>query len=529
MLFLGTPSVSYGADCSVVSATFNPYTGQSTLAQDGWFKEATRVTKNKVAISIKTANCAGKTISVTLSGYQDSLNDQTGGWLPSFSRDVDVLNDKDYVVPSLEQFDINLVAGEESCKINILPWNAGIAGHADCQFFLSVSTGIASFNYPSRDKQQGNLDYECDGGCEENGDVKWLYAGDTSTIPYPADPAVTAPPNTVVTTGEKGAIDTTSTCYDKETNSMKPDCYAIYSGLSDILKVGGNKLTAVRDAVTFGAFLNALIAITIGIAGVMTVLLIMYDGFTYWTAGKAGNESKVADVKGRVWKRVLGLLVLFSIYTLLRTINPDLLNLTPRINALTLDVIEHEAPKSADGTPILTGGGEPGSSNDVLAVNKNIDTYDTFFKQYASTYGRDCNLLKAVMYRESRGNPNAVSPAGAIGLMQFMPTTAKGLGYTTEDMKNPQKAIEASAKYFKGLSQYACNGKSSNGVCLASDIRYQVAAYNGGPGSNKPSTACSGKTWWECEQNSGYKETRHYASTVLANYQSLKDKGWTCN
>ncbi len=300
-------------------------------------------------------------------------------------------------------------------------------------------------------------------------------------------------------------------------------CYTFYKGFADVLK------GRFDDIDSIGGFLNALIALAIGFAGIIAVGMIMWDGFTYWKAGKEGNENDIGKVKGRIWKRLLGLILLLTIYTLLRTINPDLLNLTPRINLATLQQIENAAPKSSDGTPILTGGGDTSSGNDVLAVGKNIDTYDVFFKKYASKYGRDCNLLKAVMYRESRGNPNAVSSAGAIGLMQFMPTTAKGLGYTTEDMKDPEKAIEASAKYFQGLSQYACNGKSSNTVCTASQIMYQVAAYNGGPGSNKPSTSCTGKTWWQCESNPGYKETRHYTSTVLENYQSLKDKGWTCN
>jgi hypothetical protein len=337
MSFLGTPSVSYGADCSIVSATFNPYTGQGDLAQDGWFDEATRTTKNKVTISIKTANCAEETISVSLSGYQDSLDEQTGGWLPSFSRDVDILNDKDYVVPASEQFTINLVAGEESCKLNVLPWNSGIAGYSDCQFFVSVSTGLLSSNYTSRGKTQGNLDYECDGGCEENGPLKWLYVGDTSAIPYTSDPEAVKPPNPVITTGEAGAVDTSDKCYNASTGKIDPNCYSIYSGLSEVFKIGETKLEKITSADSLGAFLNALIAIAIGVAGVACVLLIMYDGFTYWTAGKAGNESKMGDVKGRVWKRLLGLLVLLTIYTLLRTINPDLLNLTPRINLALLD------------------------------------------------------------------------------------------------------------------------------------------------------------------------------------------------
>ena len=56
--------------------------------------------------------------------------------------------------------------------------------------------------------------------------------------------------------------------------------------------------------------------------------------------------------------------------------------------------------------------------------------YDSIFKKAAKKYGVSESLLKAVAKAESNFNPNDVSSAGAIGVMQLMPSTAKELGVT---------------------------------------------------------------------------------------------------
>jgi hypothetical protein len=301
------------------------------------------------------------------------------------------------------------------------------------------------------------------------------------------------------------------------------DCYSLFSGFADAL---GGKFDNIQNVESIGGLVNAIIAFGIGLGGVLAVAMIMYQGFLYM---KSDNVNTLTTIKGRIINTIIGFLLLLTIYTILRTINPDLLNLMPRISLEQLENIETYAEKTPAGTPILTGGGDPTATNDVLQVNSNISTYDTLFSKYAAKYNKDCTLLKATMYRESRGNPNAQSGVGAIGLMQFMPTTAKGLGYQPNDMYNPEKAIEAAARYYLSLSKYGCNTKASSNVCNASNKKYTTAAYNGGAGANKESFTCPNKTLWECVQNTGYAETRHYSQTVLANYQSLIDKGWSCN
>ena len=59
-----------------------------------------------------------------------------------------------------------------------------------------------------------------------------------------------------------------------------------------------------------------------------------------------------------------------------------------------------------------------------------MESMDSIFKEASSIYGVSENLLKAVAKAESNFNPKAVSKAGAIGVMQLMPATARALGVT---------------------------------------------------------------------------------------------------
>jgi soluble lytic murein transglycosylase-like protein len=104
-------------------------------------------------------------------------------------------------------------------------------------------------------------------------------------------------------------------------------------------------------------------------------------------------------------------------------------------------------------------------------ANKNTNDkskYDDIINAAAAKTGLPADLIRAVIRTESSFNKNAVSRAGAQGLMQLMPGTARSLGVT--DPFDPEQNINAGASYLKKqLDRFQ-------------DVRLALAAYNTGPG-----------------------------------------------
>ncbi|HVD29098.1 MAG TPA: transglycosylase SLT domain-containing protein [Mycobacteriales bacterium] len=119
-------------------------------------------------------------------------------------------------------------------------------------------------------------------------------------------------------------------------------------------------------------------------------------------------------------------------------------------------VIRRVLPQQATGVTTAAGGALAGVP------------YADLFSRAGARYGVDASLLAAVASQESSFNASAVSPAGAQGLMQFMPATAKGLGVNALD---PTSAIDGAARYLSSLT------KQFGSTELA------LAAYNAGPGT----------------------------------------------
>lgn len=80
-----------------------------------------------------------------------------------------------------------------------------------------------------------------------------------------------------------------------------------------------------------------------------------------------------------------------------------------------------------------------------------ISPYDEIIKKESQRIGWDWRLLASVIYQESRFNPDAVSWAGAFGLMQLMPVTARSYGITVDS--SPEEQIRAGASFIKWLDE----------------------------------------------------------------------------
>ncbi len=96
--------------------------------------------------------------------------------------------------------------------------------------------------------------------------------------------------------------------------------------------------------------------------------------------------------------------------------------------------------------------------------------FEPLIRQHASQRGIRPDLVRAVIQVESAFNPRAVSPKGAMGLMQLMPATAKQFGVI--DPFNPAENIRAGVSYLRQLLDRYDH-----------DERLALAAYNAGPGA----------------------------------------------
>lgn len=115
--------------------------------------------------------------------------------------------------------------------------------------------------------------------------------------------------------------------------------------------------------------------------------------------------------------------------------------------------------------------GQTGKESFSAYLNEN-KSLDEIFERASQKYNVPVNLLKAIAKAESDFNPNAVSKAGAQGIMQLMPGTAKELGVT--DAFDPEQNIMGGSKYIADLL------KRYNG-----DTKLALAAYNAGMGNVK--------------------------------------------
>lgn len=127
-------------------------------------------------------------------------------------------------------------------------------------------------------------------------------------------------------------------------------------------------------------------------------------------------------------------------------------------------VVPSAAPGVAYNGGSIGGLAPTGSSG----VGSGVARYSELFNQAGSKWGVSPRLLAAVAQAESGGNPNAVSRSGALGLMQFMPSTANSFGI---DPLDPKQAVDGAARY---LSQQ---------ITAFGSIELALASYNAGPGA----------------------------------------------
>lgn len=118
--------------------------------------------------------------------------------------------------------------------------------------------------------------------------------------------------------------------------------------------------------------------------------------------------------------------------------------------------------------------------------------------EISGRYGMDPDLVAAVIAVESAFNPLAVSPKGARGLMQLMPTTAKMYG--VQNVHDPRENIEGGVAYLSDLREK-----------YRGDMKLALAAYNAGPGAVERAVGVP-----------NYQETIDYIRRIERRYGPLR-------
>lgn len=119
-----------------------------------------------------------------------------------------------------------------------------------------------------------------------------------------------------------------------------------------------------------------------------------------------------------------------------------------------------------------------GAAYDRQFINGYASPYDEYYKEHTSSSNWDWRLLAAQGYAESRFNPRARSWAGATGLMQIMPKTARDFGLKKSEMTDPSRSIETAVKileYYEDIiAPYVDDPIERQ--------KFVIASYNAGPG-----------------------------------------------
>lgn len=282
---------------------------------------------------------------------------------------------------------------------------------------------------------------------------------------------------------------------------------------------------------------NVFIDFVIRIMLVFVAIIFAYAG--YRLVMSRGNTSEYEAAKRMLSNIIIGLIIMLVAWLMVDTVMRLLLRNSGQVQydaggslflpwnriACTRNVEVADADPTIQGTtnyPRVTAAMlnqtvlTPGEISTAIAGASGMEE-SYMLCQIATSQGLGayCDVLIAQMYVESRGNPNAISPAGAAGLMQLMPATARGLDPATLGgmsdaevqqylINNPEYNMTLGVTYF-GQGLQATGGNINN----------TLAYYNGGPGALRDSRTCPGQTYWECTANEGYAETRNYVTNIL--------------
>ncbi|MEY3784381.1 MAG: hypothetical protein RLZZ230_703 [Candidatus Parcubacteria bacterium] len=285
---------------------------------------------------------------------------------------------------------------------------------------------------------------------------------------------------------------------------------------------------------------NLIVKWLVGILTVVFAIIFVSSGLKLVTS--TGNAAEMKATKDRITNAIIGLVIVMAAWLLIDFVMKSLVNqdayggpwnsvaciAQPESGILR---IYQPVPNASRGEANPNAVGSLNQSQiDALAAISAPDDKVAAAAQAAGLDAAQTKNLQALMRVESGGCVHKTSPVGALGCMQIMPQTARQYdpslkGLTDQQVKDKlindnDYNISLGAQIYQDL--YTTYGGNEQKV---------FAGYNGGPGSNSPSSDCPGQTRWQCvwdspgcygtantscTPNTGYVETRNYVNKVAA-------------
>jgi hypothetical protein len=339
--------------------------------------------------------------------------------------------------------------------------------------------------------------------------------------------------------------------------------YKLLAPIPTIVDQNGQPKTT---GVTLVDYMKGIFVATIGLAIVLAVIEIVIGGIEYVAAAVPSSKE---DAKKRIGGAVMGLLLILLAWVLLKALNPALLNVGLNLEKVAV-VVTDPGPGPGPGAKWCifnsqsgqrAGGPEydtkaecdaekpPGPALDCRVCDGGSDlcspgadpgrypgaaTCQQYFAMIDASASTNKSLAKAILVMESSCNPNAVSSAGACGIMQMKPSTADAYSPACGGPATPDCA------YLKSHPQQAiCMGvRYLNNSVASLGLHHAIASYNAGLGPGAmgasidcapdnplpPNASCAGGPVrkWECpysniahtNPDNGFAETRTYVRGV---------------
>ena len=276
-------------------------------------------------------------------------------------------------------------------------------------------------------------------------------------------------------------------------------------------------IPGAKDASSFPEYIQAIYKFGLWTVGLAALLMLTVGGFMYVTS--AGNTSLIGNAKGIIQDSIIGIILALAAYFILNIINPDFVHVNLNsFSGVGGSVLPTTGTSSGTTTGPLTTCTDPDAYKAQVTSGGGVCTGITCDKTCpfsadvssginaaAAAAGVDARVVKALICRESSGNPNAQNPVGGVmscGLMQVNYNEVAGNTSCSGPVKNlfnPSVNVTEGIRVLKGQLARATTYKSTYGPSGVSIEQMAFAAYNccaNGDNPNALSLSCTHSDGW---------------------------------